>query len=173
MASAPQRIATAVIVTLLVVVAFAVGRPRASAGHPGAPGAPPGRLRPAGLLRAPAPWQAGTAVFVTSAVFVARPENWWGIPVGIVLLAAAAAVIIRWSRDRHWGAEHRLASAGGALLTYSCLGFLLLMLHGIATVTNLVAQGFLVLGTLALFLTARRTVRRASGAVAGGTAVAP
>ncbi|MGC5011880.1 hypothetical protein ACLQ2R_14040 [Streptosporangium sp. DT93] len=147
MASAPQRVAAAVLVVLLVVAAFLAGRPR-----------------PPVSRWAPAPWQAGAAVFVASAVFAARPENWWGVPMGVALLAAAAVVIVRWSRSRDWGAAHRLACAGGALLTYSILGFLLLMLHDVATTANLVAQVFLVLGALALFLTARGTVRAASGA---------
>ncbi|MEU4835567.1 hypothetical protein [Streptosporangium sp. NPDC023615] len=177
MASAPQRIVAAALVVLLVAAAFVAGRPRtpaavpdvpgARAGHPGgtpASGAFAGRPRPPVSRRAPAPWQAGAAVFAASAVFVARPENWWGIPTGVALLAAAAVVIVLWSRSRGWGAAHRLASAGGALLTYSILGFLLLMLHDVATVPNLIAQVFLVLGALALFLTARGTVRAASGA---------
>ncbi|MFF5112813.1 hypothetical protein [Streptosporangium sp. NPDC000509] len=149
MASPPQRIGAAAVVVLLVVAAFLVGR----------------RSRSAKGARSPKPWLAGTAGFVASAAFVARPEDWWGTAAGIVLIAVTAVVIGRWSRGDGWDARHRLALAGGALLTQAFLGFLLLFLHGTATTANLIGQTVLVLGALALFLVARRSARRAG---AGG-----
>ncbi len=147
MASPPQRIGAAVVVALLVVAAFLVGRrPRLMTGG-----------------RTPGLWQVGALGFVASAAFFFRPEDWWGVAAGIALLAAMTVVISRWSRREGWGAEHRLALAGGALLTYALGGFLLLMLHGTANTANLTGQVILVLGALTLFLVARRTVRGTSG----------
>ncbi|MEU4405413.1 hypothetical protein AB0F88_12860 [Streptosporangium sp. NPDC023963] len=148
MASPPQRIGAAVVVALLVVVAFLVGR----------------RSRPVRGGRSRKPWLVGVAAFVASAAFVARPEDWWGTAAGIALIAVMAVVISRWSRGDGWGAAHRLALAGGALLTQAFIGFLLLLLHGTATTANLIGQVILVLGALTLFLVARRTVRGTSGA---------
>ncbi|WP_406311266.1 hypothetical protein OHA77_20790 [Streptosporangium sp. NBC_01639] len=146
MASPPQRIGAAVVVALLVVAAFVVGR----------------RPRPATDRRAPKPWLVGTVGFVASAAFFVRPEDWWGPAVGLVLIAAMTVVITRWSRRDGWGVAHRLALAGGALLTYAFGGFLLLLLHGTANTVNLIGQTVLVLGALVLFLVARRAVPRAS-----------
>lgn len=100
--------------------------------------------------------------FVASAAFFVRPEDWWGPAVGLVLIAAMTVVITRWSRRDGWGVAHRLALAGGALLTYAFGGFLLLLLHGTANTVNLIGQTVLVLGALVLFLVARRAVPRAS-----------
>ncbi|MER5649402.1 hypothetical protein [Streptosporangium sp. NPDC002524] len=148
MASPPQRIGAVVVVVLLVVAAFLAGR------RPG----------PVADGRPPRPWVVGTAGFVASAAFFVRPEDWWGVAAGVVLLAGAAVVIGGWSRRGGWGAAHRLALAGGALLTYAFGGFVLLVLHGTANTANLTGQVILVLGALALFLVACRTVRGASGA---------
>ncbi|MEU8385780.1 hypothetical protein [Streptosporangium sp. NPDC048865] len=147
MASPAQRIGAAIVVALLVVAAFLAGR----------------RPRPVTEGRPPRPWRVGAAGFVVSAVFFVRPENWWGTAMGVALLAVAAVVVGRWSRRDGWGAAHRLALAGGALLTYAFGGFLLLMLHGTANTANLAGQVILVLGTLALLLVARRTARGAPG----------
>ncbi|MGJ6964647.1 hypothetical protein ACSDR0_22295 [Streptosporangium sp. G11] len=147
MASPSQRIGAAAVVALLVVAAFLVGR----------------RPRPVTGGRSPKPWPVGAAGFVASAAFFVRPENWWGTAAGVVLIAVMAVVISRWSRRDGWGAAHRLALAGGALLTYAFGGFLLLLLHGTANTVNLIGQTILVLGVLALFLVALRTVRGESG----------
>ncbi|MFB9679344.1 hypothetical protein [Streptosporangium vulgare] len=148
MASPPQRIGAAVVVVLLVAVAFLAGR------RPG----------PVTDGLPPRPWLVGTAGFVASAAFFLRPEDWWGTAAGVALLAGATVVIGRWSRRDGWGAAHRLALAGGALLTYGFGGFLLLMLHGTANTANLAGQVILVLGALALFLAACRTAAGAAGA---------
>jgi len=147
MASPSQRIGAAVVVALLVVAAFLLGR------RP--------RLQPVRGGWSPKPWLVGVAAFVASAAFVIRPEDWWGTAAGIAIIAVTAVVISRWSRGDGWGAGHRLAPAGGALLTQAFLGFLLLSLHGTATTANLIGQTVLVLGALVLFLVACRSARGA------------
>jgi hypothetical protein len=43
-------------------------------------------------------------------------EDWSGVAFGVVVAVAMAALVARWSRRRGWGAAHRLALAGAALL---------------------------------------------------------
>jgi hypothetical protein len=72
-------------------------------------------------------------------------------------------VVTRWSRHHGWGAAHRLALAGGALLTYAWGGFILLFLEGSASPANLIGQTVLVLGAIILLLITGRIVRRTAG----------
>lgn len=103
---------------------------------------------------------------VSSSVFIARPENWLGVWVGGVVIVVMAVVISRWSRRAGWAAAHRLALAGGALLTYAWVGFILLSIEGAATTVNLLCQVVLVLGAAALLaVAARRTPDRGGGRV--------
>ncbi|MFC4057859.1 hypothetical protein ACFOWE_06110 [Planomonospora corallina] len=147
LASAPQRAGTVVVIAVLIGAAFTVGR----------------RPSPVADRRAPNPWVAGATGFVLSGLFFARPEGWWGVAAGLGLLAAAAAVVTRWSRCDGWGAAHRLALAGGALLTYCWGCFVLLRILDLASTANLVGQALLVLGAVALLCAAGRTVRTTSG----------
>jgi hypothetical protein len=142
-APAPQVAATAAVIAALVGGAFAIG----------------GRPRPALDRRAPNPWLVGAAGFVATGAFFARPESWWGVVMGIGLLAVMAVVLARWSRRDGWGATHRLAVAGGAMLTYAWGGFVLLSLEGNASTVNLIGQVILVLGSIALLFAAARTTR--------------
>ncbi|MEU7457830.1 hypothetical protein [Streptosporangium roseum] len=144
LASVPQRVGTVAVLAVLIGVAFAIGR----------------RPRPAVDRRAPNPWPAGVAGTVATGLFFSRPESWWGVAMGLGLIAAMTVVIIRWSRCDGWGAAHRLALAGGALLTYCWGGFVLLSLMDAASTVNLVGQTLLVLGAVALLLTAGRAVRK-------------
>ncbi|MFC7640663.1 hypothetical protein ACFQX6_06350 [Streptosporangium lutulentum] len=136
LASTPQRIGTAAVITVLIGIAFALGR----------------RPRPATDRRAPNPRLVGAVGFVASGLFFVRPESWWGVAMGIGLIAAMTVVVTRWSRHRGWGATHRLALAGGALLTYAWGGFVLLFLEGSASPANLISQTVLVLGAIVLLL---------------------
>jgi hypothetical protein len=83
----------------------------------------------AGAL-APSPWiVAGLSLVLTSACFVSRSATMlWMRPAsaGIVSMLALAALAIlliaAWSRRRGWSANHYLALATGAVLTYSWFG---------------------------------------------------
>jgi hypothetical protein len=72
---------------------------------------------------------AFAAALVASRPFFARPENRLGVAMGVGLLAVTANVVAGWSRRAGWGATHRLALAGGALLTDAWGGFVLLSLE--------------------------------------------
>ncbi len=79
---------------------------------------------------APKPWKAAAAAFGLASFYwlvdttgpaVAGP---WVVVGGCVVVAAGCAyVLVRFSRRVGWGRAHRLAVAGGLLLTYVWLGF--------------------------------------------------
>jgi hypothetical protein len=139
---------TAAAVVALVAVAFAVGR-RAR------PRTPPAR-------RAPGPWRVGAAGLLASSLFFARPESWLGVAMGLLLVAAMAVAVARWSRRAGWGAAHRFALAGGALLTYAWVGFALTPLMGAPGAPDLIGNAVFALGALALLVACGRTVRGAA-----------
>lgn len=147
LASAPQLAGAAGVTVALVAFAFALPR----------------RHGPASDRPAPRPAQVGVVAFVTSSAFVARPESWLGVALGIVLLAAMAVLISHWSRRAGWATAQRLALAGGALLTYGWVAFVLLPMAGNASTVNLVGQAALVVAAITLLvLTSRRIVACAS-----------
>lgn len=118
LASPAQRTGAAVVAALLVVAAFLTRRPgrRGPAGDPaGDPGG--------GWV--PRPWLAGAGGFVLSGVFVARPESWAGVWMGAALLCLAAVIVPVFARRPRWTQGHHIAFAGGVLLTYAWLGFVL------------------------------------------------
>lgn len=147
--SVPQMLATAAVVSALIAAAFAVGR---------APATPV-------LRRAPRPWLVGVVSFVASSLFAAKSEDWPGVAFGLLLIAAVAGLVIRWSRRDGWGAVHRLALAGGALLTYAWLGFVLsALILGRTGAVDLIGNAVFAAGAVALLAAAARTVRKVGDA---------
>jgi hypothetical protein len=141
-------ITAAAVVVALIVAAFVVGR---------APG--PSADRPA-----PNPWLVGAVAFVASSLLFAKSESWLGVAFGLLLVAVMVVLITRWSRRKGWSLAHRLALAGGALLTYAWGGFVLsVLLLGRTATVDLVGQAVFVAGAVALLTAAIRTVRRTRG----------
>jgi hypothetical protein len=112
-ASPAQFVGSAVVIAVVIVLAFLVGR----------------RPAPRVDLAAPSPWVVAGAAFAASSSYwapsVLLPDlsewltaGWWFVPVG-----ASVMLCVRWSQRTGWGAAHRLALAGGALLTYVWAGF--------------------------------------------------
>lgn len=178
--SVPQMVSAATVAVALIGVAFAVRKPRTeqspveqprTAGEPPAGqalvGSPPvdgdGASPPPLGRRAPRPWLVGVAAFVAAGMFSARDESWWSVAIGVAVIAVTTVVVIRWSRRTGWGAPHRLALAGGALLTYVWLGFVLLALKGNADTGNLAGQAVLVVAMVTLLVAAARTARGSGG----------
>jgi hypothetical protein len=143
LASAPQLVGAAAVAVGLIGIAAAVGRPP----------------RPAIERRAPSPWLVGPVAFVASSLFLARGETWPGVAFGVLLAVAMAGLVARWSRREGWGAPHRLALAGGALLTYAWAGFLLTVLLGRAGAIHLAGNAIFATAAVALLIVAARTVR--------------
>lgn len=108
-ASIPQLAGVGIAIVILVAAAFRMR---------------PAPHRPSGP--APNPWAAGIFAFAATSIFmlIPRPPDWW-IPVVLYLiLGIVVFIVIRsWSGRRGWGDWHRLALAGGALMTYAWHGF--------------------------------------------------
>ncbi|MEO3809492.1 hypothetical protein ABGB17_10880 [Sphaerisporangium sp. B11E5] len=138
MASAPQLAGAAVVTAGLVAAAFAV------------------RKVPVSGRRTPRPVAVALIMCVLSGVFAARSESWGGAVLGAVLLAAMAVLLVRWSGREKWSPLHVVGAAGGALVTYMWLGYLLLYLTGVATPANLVGQTVLVVAVAGLVVLAAR-----------------
>ncbi|MEU0560882.1 hypothetical protein [Dactylosporangium sp. NPDC006015] len=109
LATPAQLTGAAVVAALLVVAAFLTRRP----GPRGAGG------------WVPKAWLAGAGGFVLSGAFVAVPESWAGVWIGVALLGLAAVVVSRLARSPRWTHGRHIALVGGVLLTYAWLGFVL------------------------------------------------
>ncbi|MFJ4715443.1 hypothetical protein [Streptomyces sp. NPDC088785] len=154
-ASAGQFAGAGAAIVALIALAFAVGR------RPG-----PRRDAPA-----PAPAAVGLAAFAVSSAYWARdllPDEavpaWVLVGTWCVLAAGAVVLFGRWARGRGWDARHRLALAGGALLTYAWVGFEhgwdMGVPHTLSVSGNVLFAG----GALLLLALAARTVRRRAAA---------
>lgn len=141
MATPAQLLITAAVVVGLIVAAFRMPR---SWSTPGV---------------APAPWvvlattlAAGVLLMVADKLPAAA-----GVPVVLAGLAGVAVVIARWSGRPGWDGRHRLATAGGALLTYAWHSFLM---HPVqAAPTALVVASHLVFALAAVLLLAAEARR--------------
>jgi hypothetical protein len=145
LAKPAQLIGAAVVALVLIGLAFAA--PKRPATLPGD--------RPA-----PRAWLVGVLAFVISSAYVLRPESWLGVGIGLVTLAVVAYIIGRWSRREGWDARHRLALAGGALLTYAWLGFVLNELYGRQGSVYVIGQAVLAACAILLLIAAYRVVRK-------------
>lgn len=125
LAGTPQLVGAAVVIAALLVLGWFLGRPRAEA-------------RPLAAGDAPSPWLVGLFSLAAGAIFVllyaVDPSGlspWFAIPVPawlsvLIYLALFAVVLVamdRRSRRAGWADAHRLALAGGAVLTYAWHSF--------------------------------------------------
>ena len=101
---------------------------------------------------APRPWLVAAAAFAAAFLFGWRGETWTGIVIGVAVAAAIALLVARWSRRRGWGASHRLALAGAALLHQAATGFLLTQLYGREGAIHVVGNVVFAVGAVALLL---------------------
>jgi hypothetical protein len=143
----------ALVVVLVVVVALAVTALRL----------PPAPVpaAPAGGTAAPSAWVPFVATLAAGAAFMFAQNlpTWAGVAVLVAAAAVAVVAVRTWSRRTGWGAPHRLALAGGALLTYAWHGFLMQPVGGDGPVVTPVSHavfGLAALGLLALELRALR-----------------
>ncbi len=135
---------------LLVALAFAVK---------------PSRIR---LDRtAPQPWQVGVVRVPRPSAFVAARyllSDWSIVAFYVLIFALATVMIVRWSGRLDWGAAHRLALAGGALLTYAWHSFPEKPVIGSTGPIDLVGNALFAIVAVLLLPAASRTVRRADDA---------
>jgi hypothetical protein len=99
-------------------------------------------------------------MFGASSAFFALSPDWLGVALGILLLAASATLVTRWSRHQDWVAAHRYALAGGALLTYVWGGFTLAPAGGGTAAVKLMGNVIFASGAIVLLVMAGRIFRR-------------
>jgi hypothetical protein len=156
--ASPVRFAQATgAIAALIVTAFVIGR----------------RPAPRVEASAPRPWVVGTVAFVASSLYFAcegvtgaSPAiPWLVVGAGLLLAGSAVALATRWSHRRDWGAAHRLALAGGALLTYVWLGFTQGQAMSVPHTTA--AIGSIILGAAAVILLGLAGAKSGRGQLAG------
>jgi hypothetical protein len=158
--STPQLIGAVLAVVAFFVAAFIAGR----------------RPRPPVDRPAPNPWLVGAVAFavlnlsfIIEIVFalleigVTIDASWWDVALTVVPLGGLAIVVARWSRWAGWGAAHRLALAGAALLTRAWLAFLVQPLGDVALYDKLIHNAVFALGGLILLGAAARAARKRGG----------
>jgi hypothetical protein len=148
LASRPQLIGTMLIIVALIALAFRIGRcPRRLTTGP-----------------VPNPWIVGAAALVTTSLLLLGLDApaWLGVGIGVALLAAASVLIWHWAGREGWGAAHRLALAGGALLTYAWMGFVMPPLDEEPGTIDLIGNAVFAAGAIVLLAVAIRTVHRAN-----------
>jgi hypothetical protein len=101
-------------VACLIVIVAALLVPKPSATRTSSPGSVPG------------PWIVGAIALIAGSIFMTVPRAWAWRAVGIYLAMDVALIIAvyAWSRHAAWGAQHRLALAGGAALAYAWHAFI-------------------------------------------------
>jgi hypothetical protein len=142
-ASALQLTVAATLAVVLVVTAFRLRH------RPTRPDVRAPRRRPAVLLIA----------FVVSRLLW-MPANWFGVASSLALLAGMAWLVARWSRSPQWSRGHRLALAGGALLTQAWDGFHLSPWRPVSATEELIGDILFTVTAIALILVSVRRLRR-------------
>ena len=145
--SAAQLAAAAILAAVLVALAF-LCRPSGNV---------------TGRGTAPRPLLVGVAAFIVAGAFTVAPEDWSGVVMSIGLLALAGLGIARLSRRTGFGDGHRIALAGGALLTYAWVGFVVSDLHGYTGAAEVIGKLVLDAGALLLIAVAMRRAPRPGG----------
>lgn len=145
LASPAQLGTSAGLSLLLVAAAFALPRRRSTVA---APGPVPNPWLLAGLTA------AGGAVFMAG---LALPL-WPGVAAMLVAPAVVGGLVLRWSPRATWSPWHRLAVAGGALVTYSWHAF---TMHTASLPLDLTSHTLYALGALTILATTGTRARRA------------
>jgi hypothetical protein len=102
---------------------------------------------------APNPWRVGAAAFVMSGVARWLPQNWSAAALVLAILALNLGVfgmVWYWSRSAQWAAPHRLALAGGALLTNAWTGFPHTPVFPVSESVDLIGNSVFALGAVVL-----------------------
>jgi hypothetical protein len=145
-ASSLQLMGTAAVVIMLVGIAFTAWRPV--------------RVPAAGVV--PNPWLAGGFSFVASSLFMLTESlpGWIKVGACLLLIIVFFTMISLWSCRSGWFALHRLALAGGGVLTYAWLGILMEPDSGPKTVFDEVGSILLALGAIVLLAFAARKLQK-------------
>ena len=143
-ATTPQLLGVVVTAALLVVLAFAVQPSRMRVERP-----------------APQPWQVGAFAFLASSSFMAARyllSDWPIVAFYVLIFGLVAVIVVRWSGRVDWGVAHRLALAGGAMLTYAWHAFPQRPVIGSTGAIDLAGNVVFAVVAVLLLLAACRTV---------------
>jgi len=145
-ASAVQLIGTVAVVVVLVVTAFTIRRPA--------------RVPIAGFI--PSPWMAGGFSLAASSLFMFTEmlPGWIKVGACLLLLTVFFTTVSLWSRRIGWSAMHRLAIAGGGILTYAWLGIFMEPESGPKSSFDYVGSIILAFGAIALLTIATGKLRK-------------
>jgi cytochrome bd-type quinol oxidase subunit 2 len=139
------------------------------------------RPRPPVPARAPNPWAVGALSLVGSTLLMVLNiwtlgrnltregplSGWVTVAAWIALVVALCALIAHWSRREGWGALHRLALAGGAVLTYAWIAFPQVPVVGSTGTIDLIGNMVFAAGAVTLLAIAvgriNRVARRGHG----------
>lgn len=151
-APVPQLAGAVIAIIILIIIAFSLkpDEPFYIDTHP-----------------APNAWSVGVFALIASSIFmlIPHPPAWW-IPVVLyVILGIVVFIVIRsWSRRRGWGDWHRLALAGGALLTYAWHGFPQPSVFLGNSTVDLIGNAIFAAAAVILILIAARRLQQAGSA---------
>ena len=144
MATPAQLLGVVVCAVGLTMAAFTLGQPTARSDR-----------------AVPGPWPVGVFSFLTASSFmVARSvlADWPLVFAYLLLYGLVAVMVVRWSGRAGWGAAHRLALAGGALLTYAWHSFPEKPVLGSAGTIDLIGNVVFSIAAVILLVVASRTV---------------
>ncbi|MGA8431015.1 MAG: hypothetical protein WB729_14425 [Candidatus Sulfotelmatobacter sp.] len=120
----------------------------------------PTRSEAHNLGRVPNPWLVGAGALLAGSIFLMTPNTWGWRAVGayIILDLVVITTVVALSHRAGWSAQHRLALAGGAALTYAWHSFIQHPAAGTAGVGFRIGNAILAAGLIVLLvIAARRT----------------
>jgi hypothetical protein len=145
-ASAAQLTGTVIVIILLVKFAFSIDGPR--------------KTMPSGF--APNPWIVGGFSLTCASLYMLTEmlSGWTRVAACLVLLTLFFSVIRLWSQFPGWSEMHRLALAGGGILTYAWLGLWMEPESGPKTMFDQIGSLVFVMAAIALVVLAALKLRR-------------
>lgn len=162
-APVPQLAGAAAAVIVLIFAAFSL---------------PPARHRPASTRPVPDAWSVGAFSLATGSTFmlitiftlILHLSVWW-MPVALYLLLDAVVIVViwSWSGRRGWGDRHRLALAGGALLTYAWYAFPQPSVSLGNSAIDLIGNAVFAAGAILLIAVTARRLQRAGSPASSAT----
>lgn len=154
-----QFIVTGMIVIVLIVAAFKIGKYR---------------MKPTNKV-APKPLFVGTtALFLLSlntlieliaallGITSSFTTEWSGVILRSLSLSLLAFLVFIWSKQKGWNSLHLFALAGGAMLTRNWIAFLIQPLGDVSSTQKLFGNSIFLLGTILLILFGKYIIQKQS-----------
>jgi hypothetical protein len=160
-ASAGQHLGSAIAVAALDLLGFVLGR----RSPPPTDRETAGRSAPRPLVVGTTAFACGSAFMVIAAIVHTALPAAASVTAMLAALCTLAGTTAWWSRRPGWSERHRLAVAGGLLLTYAWFGFVQTPSVGhVSPQVDLLGNVVLAAASLALLVTATVRVAREPGA---------